>query len=99
MTAKATDYDAPRQPRDGEASDDPLVAIGLDDSTVVPDLDDEDLESFVLPDADVSGEALTARVIPVQSDEFTCSCCFLVHHNAQLARSDGAAKICAECAA
>jgi hypothetical protein len=99
MAVNGTDYDAPRTPRDGEAADEPLVAIGPNDSAVVPDLDDEEPESFALPEADLSGEELTARVIPEQRDEFTCSRCFLVHHKAQLARRDGEAKICVECAA
>jgi hypothetical protein len=99
MTVRGADYDAPRPPRDGVTVEEPAVAIGPDGSTVVPDLDDEDLESFALPDADLSGEELTVRVIPEQPDEFTCSSCFLVHHVAQLASDDGTAKICAECAA
>jgi hypothetical protein len=99
MTTKGTDYDAPRPARDGDGEDEPSVVIGPDDSTVVPDLDDEEPESFDAPDADLSGEELSVRVVPEQRDEFTCSRCFLVHHNAQLARCDGAAKICTECAA
>ncbi len=30
--------------------------------------------------ADLSGEELSVRVVPKQTDEFTCSACFLVHH-------------------
>ena len=45
----------------------------------------------------LSGEELTVTVVPMQSDEFRCVRCFLVHHRSQLAaRSDGQ-QICLEC--
>ncbi|RZL71449.1 MAG: DUF4193 domain-containing protein, partial [Rhodococcus sp. (in: high G+C Gram-positive bacteria)] len=53
-------------------------------------------ESFELPGADLSGEEFTVRVIPKQSDEFTCTSCFLVHHHSRLA--DGGQLICRDCA-
>ncbi|RZL75216.1 MAG: DUF4193 domain-containing protein, partial [Rhodococcus sp. (in: high G+C Gram-positive bacteria)] len=53
-------------------------------------------ESFELPGADLSGEEFTVRVIPKQSDEFTCTSCFLVHHRSRLA--DGGQLICRDCA-
>ena len=46
-----------------------------------------------------SGEELTVRVLPKQSDEFTCSSCFLVHHRSQLASDKGGRLVCRECAA
>ena len=48
--------------------------------------------------ADLSGEELTVRVLPRQTDEFTCSKCFLVHHRSQLAKGDGPTSVCRECA-
>ena len=59
-------------------------------------------ESLELPGADLSslsGEELTVRVLPKQSDEFTCSVCFLVHHRSRLADQRGGMFICRDCAA
>ena len=50
-----------------------------------------------LPDADLSGEELTVRVVPKQADEFTCSSCFLVQHRNRLALQKGDQLICADC--
>jgi hypothetical protein len=38
-------------------------------------------------------------VLPRQSDEFTCSSCFLVHHRSQLAEQRKSGPICRDCAA
>ncbi len=38
------------------------------------------------------------RVLPKQSDEFTCGSCFLVHHRSQLASDKGGRLTCRECA-
>ncbi|MSW16316.1 MAG: DUF4193 family protein, partial [Actinobacteria bacterium] len=43
-------------------------------------------------------EELAVRVVPKQTDEFTCSRCFLVQHHSQLARGEGAKSICQDCA-
>lgn len=62
------------------------------------DLDEADLaDSFELPGADLSNEDLLIQVVPVQPDEFTCMCCFLVHHRSQLAREKDGKKYCSEC--
>jgi len=37
--------------------------------------------------------------VPRQSDEFTCSSCFLVHHRSQLAEEKKGRLICRDCAA
>jgi Domain of unknown function (DUF4193) len=37
------------------------------------------------------------RVVPKQSDEFTCSSCFLVQHRTRLALHKGDQLICADC--
>ncbi|HLR27657.1 MAG TPA: DUF4193 family protein, partial [Ruania sp.] len=44
-------------------------------------------------------EELSVRVVPRQSDEFTCSQCFLVHHRSQLAYEKNGQPVCSECAA
>jgi hypothetical protein len=56
-------------------------------------------ESLELPGADLSGEELSVRVLPRQSDEFTCSRCFLVHHRSQLASEKNGQLVCRDCAA
>ena len=82
--AMATDYDAPRK-TDDEAS-------------AVIDVEENDTaEGIDLPGADLSGEELTVVVVPEQSDEFTCSSCFLVRHRSQIAREKNGLKYCIEC--
>jgi Domain of unknown function (DUF4193) len=96
----ATDYDALRV-SDTDASDKstlrelgPLPKVG----TVVVDEDPNDTPFFELPGADLSGEELSVVVIPQRSDEFTCSCCFLVQHRNRLRSNSGGLQICADCA-
>jgi hypothetical protein len=95
----ATDYDAPRK-TDDELSEDSLEELKnrrVDKASGMVDVDEADLaESLELPGADLSNEELSVRVLPRQSDEFTCSSCFLVHHRSQLADAD--AMICKDCA-
>ena len=96
----ATDYDAPRVTDPG-VTDEPLEALAggrNDAATAVLDVDDgEDLDSFELPGADLSGEEFVVRVVPKQADEFTCSSCFLVHHRNRLALQSNGQLICADC--
>jgi hypothetical protein len=56
-------------------------------AAAVLDVDADAVDTFELPDADLSGEELTARVLPKQSDEFTC---FLVQHRSRMAPSSPA---------
>jgi len=96
----ATDYDAPRKTDDelNEDSIEELKARRSDKSSSSVDVDEtEHAEGFVLPGADLSGEELTVRVLPKQSDEFTCSSCFLVHHRSQLASEKKGRLTCKEC--
>ncbi len=58
----------------------------------------EAAESFELPGADLSHEELTVRVLPRQSDEFTCAGCFLVRHRSQLAETRNGQEYCFDCA-
>ena len=98
----ATDYDAPRVKDTDEVADESLDAIAArrrEADVAVLDVDDGDaVDAIDLPDADLSGEELTVRVIPKQADEFTCSSSFLVQHHSRLARQSGNQMICADCA-
>ena len=97
----ATDYDAPRKTeedlplsrwrpfrRPAAAARRPLV-IDVDENDTAEGID--------LPGADLSGEELTVIVVPEQSDEFTCSSCFLVRHRSQVAREKNGMKYCRDC--
>jgi hypothetical protein len=96
----ATDYDAPRvTDADADESLEELKSRRSNDAaTAVLDVDDGDVvDSFDLPDADLSGEELTVRVVPKQADEFVCSSCFLVQHSSRLALRKDGQQICTEC--
>ncbi|MGW4896186.1 DUF4193 domain-containing protein [Kitasatospora sp. NPDC004240] len=97
----ATDYDAPRDTGDGGSDDsiEELKSQRDDKKGSAVDVDLEAVEGLELPGADLSGEELTVRVVPLQDDEFTCMTCFLVHHRAQLAGEDrNGQPICRDCA-
>ncbi|WP_081618150.1 DUF4193 domain-containing protein [Mycobacterium sp. 155] len=96
----ATDYDAPRGKDADESAEESLEDLAAQrrtatDTAVIDE--DEAVDSFDLPDADLSGEELTVRVIPKQADEFTCSSCFLVQHRNRLALQQGSQQICVDC--
>ena len=98
----ATDYDAPRKTDDdiSEDSIEELKSRRSDHQSSNVDVDEtEAAEGFELPGADLSGEEMSVRVLPRQSDEFTCSSCFLVHHRSQFAADTPAGPVCRECAA
>jgi hypothetical protein len=96
----SVDYDAPRLTPEDESAE-PLDELKAEKTATrgsVIDVDEADLaDSFVLPGADLSSEELLVQVVPVQSDEFTCMSCFLVHHRSQLAREKDGKKYCTEC--
>lgn len=96
----ATDYDAPR--KDDESSTDSIEELKsrrVDRSSSTVDVDEaEAAENLELPGADLSDQSLTVRVMPKQSDEFTCSSCFLVHHRSQLVEEGPHGPICRDCA-
>ncbi|MGB3483296.1 MAG: DUF4193 domain-containing protein [Mycobacterium sp.] len=98
----ATDYDAPRKTDPDDTEVESLEALAgrrNDAATAVLDVaDGDDLDAFDLPDADLSGEELSVRVLPKQADEFTCSSCFMVQHRHRLARQIGDRQICDDCA-
>ena len=97
----ATDYDSPRK-TDDEMSEDSLEELKArrqDKTGGAVDVDEADLaESLELPGADLSNEELSVRVLPRQADEFTCSRCFLVHHQSQLAFERDGQPVCRDCA-
>jgi hypothetical protein len=97
----ATDYDAPRREEVelGEDSIEELKSRRADTQSGSVDIDETDAsEVFELPGADLADEELTVRVLPMQTDEFRCSRCFLVHHRSQLAYERKGELICTECA-
>lgn len=98
----ATDYDAPRKTEEelNEDSIEELKARRHDKNSGKVDEDEvEAAEAFELPGADLSHEELSVQVLPRQSDEFTCSRCFLVQHRSQLASDKNGQLTCQDCAA
>ena len=96
----ATDYDAPRvnEPDADQSLDDLTSRRSNDAATAVIDVDDGDtVDSFDLPDAEITGEELTVRIVPKQADEFVCSSCFLVQHHSRLALRKDGQLICTDC--
>lgn len=98
----ATDYDAPRK-NDDESSEDSIEELkGRRNDAGTPAVDEDEAEaadSYELPGADLSDEQLSVRVLPRQSDEFTCASCFLVKHRSQIDHVEGNLVYCKECAA
>ena len=100
MKSVATDYDTPRKTDEElhEESLEELKAKRVDAQSGQIDVDEaEAAETLELPGADLSGEKLAVRVVPVQTDEFTCSKFFLIQHITKLAKGEGAKAICKEC--
>ena len=95
-----SDYDARRVTETDAADGSALRELGQIPklATAVVDEDPNDALFFELPGADLSSEELSVVVIPKRSDEFTCSCCFLVQHRNRLRVSSGGRQICADCA-
>ncbi|MBT1001566.1 DUF4193 family protein [Paenarthrobacter sp. DKR-5] len=96
----ATDYDAPRTKDDEQGTDslEELQSQRGAAQTAIIDLDEQDTaEGVELPGADLSGEELLVRVVPVQEDEFTCGSCFLVRHRSQKAAERNGQVYCSDC--
>jgi hypothetical protein len=95
-----TDYDAPRRPVADLAEDslEELTARRTTAQSATVDVDETDAEGFELPGADLSDEELTVPVVPMRTNEFRCSSCFLVHHRSQLARERDGQPVCRDCA-
>jgi hypothetical protein len=74
----------------GETSLDELLARRAEEK------DEEEDESLLDLAAEERPETLPTKVLPQQSNEFTCRSCFLVKHKSQLA--DRKRMICRDCA-
>ena len=93
----AADYDAPKKTDDEAESLDalkerstPTSAGSLDAEEVSID-EDHDRENLI-------DEALNVMVVPPQTDEFTCSECFIVKHKSMLSKKKGKyGAVCLEC--
>lgn len=95
--ASTTDYDAPRTPNGEHDSLEELQARKAVSGSAAVDVDEADLaETFELPGADQLDEELKVTVVPMQTDEFRCSRCFLVRHRTQ--RAAAGQDICVDCA-
>jgi hypothetical protein len=96
----ATDYDAPRRSV-ADLEEDSLEQLKANRATTrssIVDVDEaEAADGFELPGADLSDEELTVTVVPMRTDEFRCSRCFLVHHRSLLAETRDGRDICREC--
>jgi hypothetical protein len=96
------DYDAPRK------SSPDLTEGSLDElrerrrNVQSPDVDEDgsaELDDLPpLPETDLVDGELTVAVVPIQSNEFRCCRCFLVHHRARLGRTEGKNEWCQDCA-
>ncbi len=75
----------------GETSLEELLARRTDDK-----VEEEDESVLDLARGDDKAETLPIKVLPQQSNEFTCRNCFLVKHRSQLA--DKKKMICRDCA-
>ena len=97
--ATTTDYDAPRgsvAEVDSESIEE-LKARRTNANALV-DIDEDSADGFDLPGMDLADEELTVAVVPMRTDEFRCTRCFLVHHRSQrLVASDGT-ELCRDCA-
>ncbi len=94
------DYDAPRTQDDGSETE-PIEEITSAQARATanratPGLGDTETDEFELPGADLSDLHLVIEVKPQQSNEFTCTGCYLVRHRTQL--RDPARLLCVDCA-
>lgn len=91
-----TDYDAPRVAAVEAESLEELQERRSTPRSGAVDVDDGESDVFELPGADQIDEELTVTVVPIQTDEFRCSRCFLVRHRNQ--RSSIGEDVCRDCA-
>lgn len=97
--ATSTDYDAPR----GSVIDleeDSLEELKARRTAQSPtvDVDETEVDGFELPGNDLADEELSVAVVPMRTDEFRCTKCYLVHHRSQRRTARNGDEICAECA-
>jgi len=97
--AVTTDYDAPRRSTLQDVDTETLDALTAAARSPDVDLEEEDTaEGIDPPGADLSGEVLTMPVVPRQTDEFTCTSCFLVQHRSRIAAHSAGRPVCLDCA-
>ena len=95
----ATDYDAPRRRVEDELETDSLEGLKAVETANDMDDDGEIVESFEIPNIDLSGEELNVDVVPRRDNEFTCASCFLVQSNKRKSHvEDDGSIICLDCA-
>jgi Domain of unknown function (DUF4193) len=96
--SKEIDYDSRRRSAE-ELDEDGLADIRAGGAAAKsPGAEVDEAEAgYELPGAELADEELTGPVIPMQSDEFRCRRCFLVHHRSQLAASRPGQEVCREC--
>ncbi len=93
----ATDYDARRLREGDEDKPETLEGLHTSASRSVDLLEEGDPDvSLELPGADLSDLSLEVQVLPKQSDEFTCTRCYLVAHRSQ--ESKPGVSVCRDCA-
>ena len=98
--ATTTDYDAPRGAV-VDLEEDSLKELKARRASQSPAVDVDEVEgadAFELPGGDLADEELTVAVVPMRTDEFRCSRCFLVHHRSQRVHLTDGEDICRECA-
>lgn len=100
----ATDYDAPRATATAETVEDSLEDLKArragDGRSGRIDIDEADLaEALEFPGADLSGEELSIRVLPMQDNEFRCASCFLIHHRSLVTETRNGRLLCRDCTA
>ena len=100
----ATDYDAPRTSAAADVLEDSLEDLQARRANQSQsgriDVDEADLaEALEFPGADLSGEELTVRILPMQEHEVRCASCFLIHHRSLLTITHDGQLMCRDCAA
>jgi hypothetical protein len=96
-TTMATDYDAPRLREGDEDKPETLEGLHQSGSRTVDLLEEGDPDGGLeLPGADLSDLSLEVQVLPKQSDEFTCTSCYLVAHRSQ--QAGPGLNLCRDCA-
>jgi hypothetical protein len=95
--ASSPDYDAPRTALVGLEEDPGIAALKAEQTAAASTVDVDEPKVPGL-DAELIDEELTVAVVPMMSDEFRCSRCFLVHHNSQHVSAPGEPDVCRDCA-
>jgi hypothetical protein len=88
--ADTPDYDAPRHPV-AELDED---VVQLKTPQAAPDLDET---AIAEPKVDLIDEEPTVTVVPMLTDEFQCTSCYLVHHRSRLVRRADGSDVCPDC--